>query len=542
MPTIPQEIDQSTQSLVDNTTIVEAFAQGAATEFIPVRGGTLRPLLYWQGTFQSKVEQLAQPYIDQLVAANQVADSKVQAASESASDADQSAQAAAASAASVDFPARLAEINERATRLARSLAVLGDHGQSMHIDFVRKAFALGDFDGLNRTLSFAELFPDYARLSPATYWDANGVMRTAGINEPRFNHDPVTGAARGYLGEGRAENKALHSEQFDNPVWAKFNCIIVPSSEIAPNGELTAYKLVESLDSSNQFHYARQLFPVPDNTQVAYSIHAKAAERSWAYFEVLGKAGEFVLGGVWVDLLTGNVTGGGGSVTTQQLANGWWRILMTVNLGAGTSTTPWVGIQAAQDLNVRNYIGDGTSGIHIWGAQFEEGTQHTSYIKTLDMPVTRAADNLGRMLDSEYNQHGGTWVVDVSSNGPSGLNQNILTVHDGSGENRQRAYINPAQTSVTVYGVAEGAVMNSGNLSISAPNSLRVAMSMADDNFGLCVNGGEVLTDTDYNVPLSDRVTFGAGWSNQDLLFGHIRSIIYIPRPRFGAVLQEITA
>ncbi|TKJ09247.1 hypothetical protein, partial [Halomonas sp. 15WGF] len=74
MPTIPQEISQSTQKLTDNATIVEQFAQGAANTFIPVRGGTLRPLLYWQGTFQNKVTELAQPYVDQLVQANQVAD------------------------------------------------------------------------------------------------------------------------------------------------------------------------------------------------------------------------------------------------------------------------------------------------------------------------------------------------------------------------------------------------------------------------------------------------------------------------------------
>jgi hypothetical protein len=41
----------------------------------------------------------------------------------------------------------------------------------------------------------------FSRASTATYYDANGVLRTAGINEPRFNYDPVTGELKGLLVE-----------------------------------------------------------------------------------------------------------------------------------------------------------------------------------------------------------------------------------------------------------------------------------------------------------------------------------------------------
>ncbi|MDO0945909.1 hypothetical protein [Chromohalobacter israelensis] len=65
MPTIPQEIAESTETLTSCTDIVDKFVHGPATIYIPVRGGTLRPLLYWQGYFQDKVVELAGPYVQQ---------------------------------------------------------------------------------------------------------------------------------------------------------------------------------------------------------------------------------------------------------------------------------------------------------------------------------------------------------------------------------------------------------------------------------------------------------------------------------------------
>jgi hypothetical protein len=45
---------------------------------------------------------------------------------------------------------------------------------------------------------------DVARNSTATYFDANGVLQTAGINEPRIDYDPATGECRGLLVEEQA--------------------------------------------------------------------------------------------------------------------------------------------------------------------------------------------------------------------------------------------------------------------------------------------------------------------------------------------------
>lgn len=51
----------------------------------------------------------------------------------------------------------------------------------------------------------------FTRASTATYTDSSGVLQTASTNTPRFDYDPVTGAARGLLIEEARTNILLNS-------------------------------------------------------------------------------------------------------------------------------------------------------------------------------------------------------------------------------------------------------------------------------------------------------------------------------------------
>lgn len=53
------------------------------------------------------------------------------------------------------------------------------------------------------------------RASKATYFDADGVLRTADNNELRIDHDPVTGEPRGALIERQATNLLLGSDELE---------------------------------------------------------------------------------------------------------------------------------------------------------------------------------------------------------------------------------------------------------------------------------------------------------------------------------------
>jgi hypothetical protein len=54
----------------------------------------------------------------------------------------------------------------------------------------------------------------FTRASTATYFDIDGVLTTAEVDEPRIEYDPVTGAVRGLLIEESRINDLLNSDTF----------------------------------------------------------------------------------------------------------------------------------------------------------------------------------------------------------------------------------------------------------------------------------------------------------------------------------------
>ena len=57
----------------------------------------------------------------------------------------------------------------------------------------------------------------FTRNSAATYWDENGVLQAAAIDEPRLDHDPLTGKSLGILIEEQRTNYITDSE--DPSTW-----------------------------------------------------------------------------------------------------------------------------------------------------------------------------------------------------------------------------------------------------------------------------------------------------------------------------------
>jgi len=544
MPTIPQEISQSTQTLTDNATIVEQFAQGAANTFIPVRGGTLRPLLYWQGTFQNKVTELAQPYVDQLVQANQVADSKVQAASDSAAAANQSAQEAAASAASVDFPTRLAELNAQQTRLARSLSIIGDHGQSMHFDFLRQAFALGNLEGLNRTLSFAELFPDFTRESPKWVFDATGTLVEVGIDEPAFDHDPLTGEPLGPLIERSVTNRLLWSRSFGNSEWIRTRADIEENVALAPDGSMSADKLVAS--SVNGQHIVQQMLTLPANADQSLAIYVKAGE----YSKVRIYTGNF---GAWstistlsFDLANAQVISGNGGF--EPLKDGWFRIWTTGVTGDGSAPNA-LSVSPMNDSGELDFAGNDVDGLYIWQADIIDGKEPSSPILTEGAPLARAADNLGRLMGDEYRQDEGTLVMSYS---PPALSQGntpfICSINAGTHNNSMSLVFHNSTLTAVNYAEmrADGfPVVYFGTGSTAFGPFEKNAIRYSPDGSLTLAKNGDLFTATGEplsTLGLNNLILGGRRQSTANNINGHLHYLLYIPRAVSDGKIQELIA
>jgi hypothetical protein len=204
---------------------------------------------------------------------------------------------------------------------------------------------------------------------------------TSGLGDLQFTRasDATRTNSAGVI-ERTPWNLLQQSEMFSNAVWTKVNSTISIDATLAPNGTMTADKLVE--DTSTSEHNVRQDYSTTVTGSFFVSIYAKAAERSFLQFV---SSAAFVSSRVNFDLTNGTVTAQGVGVTgtIESAGNGWWRcIVSATSSGSGTIRTQWNLITSGTAARVESYTGNGTSGIFIWGAQLVEGTDAKPYFAT----------------------------------------------------------------------------------------------------------------------------------------------------------------
>jgi hypothetical protein len=379
----------------------------------------------------------------------------------------------------------------------------------------------------------------FSRSTTATFTGSNGLLQTAAINAPRFEYDPISFAAKGLLIEEQRVNLALRSEDLSDAVWGKTGSTVTSNSIAAPDGATTADKLVE--DISVGLHAATQFAPVA-STAYVFAIYAKAGERTKLQFNGGGFTGQGFV--AIFNLSNGTMTtntGGRGSITS--VGNGWYRCSVSFT-ASNTPTVAWLMLDAS---NNSSYTGDGTSGLYLWGAQYEVGSFITSYIPTVASQVTRTADlalMTGTNFSSWYNQAQGTFVASYETSpntfttylaASSGVvAQNSMHMdNDGSGNMRAAYYSGSSAVALLSLGAVG---------TIGAVN--RVASAYRVNDFAASRNGASVVTDTLGAVPVGVvQLNIGADPSNAAVNVSNrcIRSITYYASRLTDSQLQALT-
>lgn len=374
--------------------------------------------------------------------------------------------------------------------------------------------------------------PLLARSTTGTYIDNAGLLQTAAINAPRFDYDPSTLAAKGLLIEEQRVNLITYSGALDNAAWAKVRATVTANAITAPDGTLSADKLVEDSTAANN-HQA--FFSNTANTTYgayAGSIYIKQGERRYAQIRLTCSAnGTPVLADIVVDTQSGTITATN-NVLASGITNaggGWWRVYLTQTHATGSQVNLSVFISTVSSYQANpTYSGDGASGLYVWGAQLEAGAFPTSYIPTSGSQVTRAADICsitGASFSGFWNATEGT----LTGEGTTGTAVSAAAFLVGvAGSNTQNSLsINHAAAS-SLRGFAAVANVGVANLvsGLLPGASHNFAFAYKQDDYAASGDGGAVLTDTSAAVPATIQMHIGSVIGTQHWN-GHIKRLRY---------------
>lgn len=262
----------------------------------------------------------------------------------------------------------------------------------------------------------------FTRASNGSYFDSAGVLQIASTDVPRFDYDPATLAAEGLMIEPQRTNLTLYSAELDNAAWTKTNISVTPNIATAPDGTLSADKIVEN--TATGLHRLRKDGAL--GTVCSLSVFMLAAERTFATVFLDGPG---IRSTVHVDLtnavILGEVYNSSTKIASSAKFVGGGYVKVTVSASSAGFIASNVSVANSSVLGSdsgNSYLGDGVSGIHAWGAQLEAGSFPTSYIPTTTASATRAADvatvSLAQPSDIlVQDRSGGEWIAGV----PAGI-------------------------------------------------------------------------------------------------------------------------
>lgn len=375
------------------------------------------------------------------------------------------------------------------------------------------------------------------RATTATRANSAGLIESVAVNVPRLDYTNST--CPSILVEPQRTNTFLYSEQLDNAYWDLFNSSVIANNSTAPDGNLTADKLLDTTSNSTHFFY--KSFTLASDT--TFSWFVKSAEYSKCSIENYSDGGKVVF-----DINNNLVVSSSGNFSNAKIesyANGFKRISAT---HTSTVSNKAIGLGLINNSNQDSFVGTGTSGIYVWGGQREAGSYATSYIPTTSASVTRNADVISKTgISSLIGQTEGTIFYD----GFYGNNTDevyLFLQASGSGSIENSIYLQKRPGSlISLYcwtnTIAPQVNIEGGSFTIG--QRIKIAAAYKNNDFVLYVNGTQIGTDNLGNVPTCSNLnlaTYGGLPTDENFIANKGSKISALWKTRLtNAELAELT-
>ena len=377
-----------------------------------------------------------------------------------------------------------------------------------------------------------------------------GIVRAA-TNEPRFEHDPLTGVCNGLLLEQSRTNICLQSENFGTTWTNDVGLVAISVNQTtSPSGAMDADKVSENTTVSNR-RITIQNQSFVSGTTYTFSCFVKAAERDFVQLR-FGSA----FGGQFQNFIVGGVNAGtigsgtGATAALKAYPNGWYRCSITATSATTGASPITIGPQVSSTATAwQPYVGTLGSGIFLWGAQVEASPTltATSYIPTTTGSAIRAQDLYtitGSNFLNMYNQSEGTVFCAAIAVGATSATSGAYGItaatrsNGGIGSDFSGGLL---RVSVHAPSFATQAQFTS---SVARNVLVKSAIAVRTDDFAGSINGS-IATDTSGTlVTIMDRFVIGATGNTSGPQVGNniFSSIRYYRKRLPNAKLQALTA
>ena len=334
----------------------------------------------------------------------------------------------------------------------------------------------------------------FARVGEASFHDGVGSVKFVSDNEPRFEHDIVTGECKGLMFEGAGTNYSWYSTFFKSSgysagMWVPQNGGATPTitenTHTAPDGTSSGEHMADTITGA---------------TGTAFNGNVVKQEHT------AGAAVKHTLS-IYIKLLTSTqatiyirdgATGSTASASAIPNIRNWQRVVVTSNNALTNATAHAF------------YIGNTNGTIAVWGSQIERSDYVTSYIRTpSNTNGTRNTDK-GVHLDGEdvtdvFNDGRGTLIAEVILTQSQSNNPIVGFYENFTDDNRVEVRGDASSVGVARLEavVSDSSVVSmTTGLSHSGVNNVsKYAYAFEVNNYAGCVNGGTVATDTNGAFP-----------------------------------------
>jgi len=348
----------------------------------------------------------------------------------------------------------------------------------------------------------------------------------------RIEYDPVTSENLGALIEGSSTNLLSKSDEFDDVSWIKTNSTITVNNIKSPDNTISSDKIEAGSTASILPSLSKSVTVVISNThtnsyyvkkgevdfiQISYNT-GQVANNPRANYDIV----QGVLGTVDADIIA----------DIENIGNGYFRISATVVTATTALNCITNLIKSATDTRNQSNSWIAGEGIFIWGAQLEQQSFATSYIRTELSTVSRVADDLSIPQAGNEVPTGSdvTYFTDIDFPSlPSGGTSNTRHVFRSNGISSTFSILSVKSTGEleVFHGSAAPDIAADGFF----PNSFKCAFTFtkSTNNIqgfidGLAASGGDAGSQWELNS--SGIMQIGAsGSGGSGNIFGHIKSL-----------------